>query len=83
MFSSVFLGECLPLSNPKFGSVKLSTDGMVTIGNFTCNTGYSLSGAPILTCRASGNWDFTEPTCGMRLCAHDYSNGNLCIVAFC
>ena len=31
--------------------------------NYTCNTGYTLSGNNMRTCQASGAWSGTAPTC--------------------
>ncbi|XP_045206696.2 CUB and sushi domain-containing protein 1-like [Mercenaria mercenaria] len=56
-------GVCSALSSPSSGTVDLYSENSVTKANFSCESGYSLSGASILTCRTDGSWDFTEPVC--------------------
>ncbi|KAL4230224.1 Sushi [Mactra antiquata] len=62
-FSSPTCVTCDTLSIPNNGDVTLISDDSITQAIYTCNIGYSLSGTSILTCRSSGTWDFTEPTC--------------------
>ena len=57
---------CTPLNNPYdgrfdclFGEVAHYKD----ICNFTCNTGYELTGSDSRTCQSDGNWSGTETTC--------------------
>ncbi len=33
--------------------------------NVTCDLGYTLRGASVLTCRIDASWDYTVPTCCM------------------
>ena len=32
--------------------------------NFTCNTGYELSGSEIITCQSDGSWSDDNAMCG-------------------
>ncbi|XP_060586067.1 sushi, von Willebrand factor type A, EGF and pentraxin domain-containing protein 1-like [Ruditapes philippinarum] len=54
---------CDTLSTPSGGTVTVSTNGVNTQVAYTCNTGYTLNGVSIITCRSDGSWDFTQPSC--------------------
>ena len=45
------------------GSVSAPATTLGSVASYTCNTGYSLSGAPTRTCQADGTWSGTAPTC--------------------
>ncbi|XP_019626709.1 PREDICTED: sushi, von Willebrand factor type A, EGF and pentraxin domain-containing protein 1-like [Branchiostoma belcheri] len=56
--------QCSARAAPANGAV--SPIGAVSYPNgatFTCNTGYTLSGAAAQTCRADGTWSNAVPTC--------------------
>ena len=45
---------------------KAGVDGsylLDTVATFSCNDGYSLSGARTTSCQISGNWLHVTPTC--------------------
>ena len=54
---------CPDLSNPANGTVSQSGNSEGDTGNYTCNAGYELAGAPVLNCQADGTWDNPPPTC--------------------
>ena len=42
------------------------TDGVLFVGdtcNFTCNTGYELTGSDTRTCQSDGSWSGTDVSC--------------------
>ena len=56
--------DCGPLSDPINGHV--TTPNGTTLGfqaNYNCNEGFFISGSPIRSCEASGDWSGPEPTC--------------------
>jgi len=61
---------CLPVFAPEFGSMSCSTEdnGVGTECTFSCNTGYTLVGATVATCLASGFYDEMQPECAPILC---------------
>ena len=55
--------SCPTLTDPDSGFVVTEVIGTKTTATFTCVDGYYLSGSSILTCKTSGSWDKTIPTC--------------------
>jgi len=56
---------CPSLTDPKNG-VMTCSDGVPSYGdtcNFTCNTGYKLTGSNTRTCQSDESWSGTETTC--------------------
>jgi len=64
----LFSTDCQLLTDPDNGviSCSLGDDGQASLGdtcNYTCNSGYELSGNVSRSCELNGNWSGTEPTC--------------------
>ena len=62
------LASCSPLSNPDNGIItcSLGDDGTPYYEdtcNFTCNTGYELTGSDTRTCQSNGSWSGTDAVC--------------------
>ena len=65
----ILLVPCLLLSDPNNGTIScsLGDDGVPSYEdtcNFTCNTGYELTGSNTRTCQSDGNWSGSEVMCG-------------------
>ena len=45
----------------------VSTNGTVSAARYTCNLNYTLNGAALVLCQASGLWETNTPTCGKYL----------------
>ena len=60
----VFTVSCPDLSDPASGQVQTSTDGSKSTAEFSCSSGYYLSGIARLTCELTGLWSDNVPTCG-------------------
>ena len=59
---------CLPLTNPDNGMINcsLGDDGVHSYKdtcNFTCNTGYELTGNDTRTCQSDGSWSGSDVMC--------------------
>ena len=65
----ILLGvQCSSLSDPNNGTMNclLGDDGIPFYEdtcNFTCNTGYELTGSDTRTCQSDGSWSGTNSTC--------------------
>ena len=67
---------CSALSAPVFGSISSTASGVLgNTRNFSCNVGYTLTGASQITCGAAcgtsaggGNWSQPAPTCTIVSC---------------
>ena len=62
------LVSCLQLTNPMNGiiSCSLGDDGVPSYEdtcNFTCNTGYKLTGSDNRTCQSDGSWSGSDVLC--------------------
>ena len=45
---------------------KYKSDGIHSIVEFSCDTGYTLVGAGVAMCNDTGDWNIeSQPTCGM------------------
>ena len=42
-----------------------STDGATTTALVSCDTGYTISGDNVMSCRTDGTWNISTPSCGM------------------
>jgi len=67
-YSCVLSTDCQLLTVPDNGiiSCSLGDDGQASLGdtcNYTCSSGYELSGNVSRSCKLNGNWSGTEPTC--------------------
>ncbi|WAQ97856.1 CSMD3-like protein [Mya arenaria] len=62
-FAAPMCAKCPDLSDPRSGTVTVSTTGGVTTATYACQTGYYISGNYLLTCQTTGSWDNTSPTC--------------------
>ncbi|KAH3840535.1 hypothetical protein DPMN_113985, partial [Dreissena polymorpha] len=54
---------CDSLGRPPGGDVSLMYEGTATLAVFSCDVNHTLLGAPALTCRDDGSWNFMEPQC--------------------
>ena len=62
--SFLITADCGPLSSPASGSVATPSGTTMDMdAEYTCITGYLLTGNPIRTCQADGQWSGTEPSC--------------------
>ncbi|XP_065909622.1 uncharacterized protein [Dysidea avara] len=64
---------CISLTDPNNGMVycSLGDDGISSFEdtcNFTCNTGYELTGSDTRTCQSDGSWSGTESMCKKVSC---------------
>ena len=61
--------ECTNLSVPANGRIELCSSGRAGVGfegdtcNFTCNTGYELTGGDTRTCQSDGSWSGSDDVC--------------------
>ena len=60
--------SCSSLTNPNNGMIdcSLGDDGVPSYEDtcdFTCNTGYELTGSDTRTCQSNGSWDGTNTVC--------------------
>ena len=61
--------QCSVLSTPANGEIVSCSSGRVGVGyegdscNFTCNTGYELTGNDTRTCQSDGSWSGSDTTC--------------------
>ena len=57
--------SCPSLDNPSNGmiSCSLGDDAYGDICNFTCNTGYELTGSETRTCQSDGSWSGSTAMC--------------------
>ena len=55
--------DCGPLNNPTNGLVTLSGTTFNKVATYSCNSAYTLNGAQMRTCQASGVWSNAEPIC--------------------
>ena len=58
---------CPALTNPDNGMVNVLNNNFGTVANYTCNTGYMLTGDVIRVCEVNGDWSGTAPTCDSTL----------------
>ena len=54
---------CPDLSDPANGMVSMTANSVGDTATFTCDAGYELNGADVLTCQSDGTWDNPPPTC--------------------
>ena len=62
------LVDCGALDDPASGSVSAPTTTFGQQANYSCHTGYGLSGSATRTCQADGNWSDSAPTCVLGDC---------------
>ena len=61
--------RCDNLSTPSNGEITSCSSGRVGVGyegdtcNFTCNTGYELTGSDTRTCQSDGSWSGSVTEC--------------------
>ncbi|XP_065904456.1 P-selectin-like isoform X2 [Dysidea avara] len=75
--------QCNNLTTPLNGEITSCSSGSTGVGyegdtcNFTCNTGYELTGSDTRTCQSNGNWSGSDATCsrvGGQTCIDDVDN---------
>ena len=69
----------MPLVNPVGGMINcsLGDDNIINYEdtcNFTCNTGYELTGNDTITCQSNGNWSGSDDVC---------RRGNIYMLKYC
>ena len=71
---------CPPLTSPGNGIADCSTPGVC---NFTCDTGYTVSGSAVRRCQRNGTWSGTQPTCiqGNKLLQTNIMCVRVCVCA--
>ena len=61
--------SCPPLHDPNIGEINCSLGGKDNVisyedtCNFTCNTGYELTGSDTRTCQSDGSWSGSDDMC--------------------
>ena len=66
--------QCDNLSSPANGEIMSCSSGRVGVGyegdncNFTCNTGYELTGSDTRTCQSDGSWSGSPVSCIIMEC---------------
>ncbi|XP_064386127.1 sushi, von Willebrand factor type A, EGF and pentraxin domain-containing protein 1-like isoform X2 [Halichondria panicea] len=70
---------CPALSDPNNGMVDVPNNNFGTVANYTCNTGYMLTGDVIRVCEVTGDWSGTTSTCDIITCPtlSDPTNGTV------
>jgi len=68
LFTFYVLVSCPSLTDPKNGVMicTLGVDGIPSYGDtcdFTCSTGYELTGSDTRTCQSDGSWSGSEIVC--------------------
>ena len=56
--------SCPSLLDLDSGTFTLSSNGEVSQASFSCNDGYHLVGAAVLSCTTNGDWNGSIPFCG-------------------
>ena len=64
----ILLVSCTSLTDPNNGTINcsLGDDGVPSYEdtcNFTCNTGYELTGSDTRTCQSDGSWSGSDVVC--------------------
>ena len=61
---SFLVMNCGSLADPTNGQVVISNGSTYgSVATYICDSGYTLSGSHLRTCRADGNWRDTSPAC--------------------
>ena len=55
------------LEDPENGTVIVDSLTVGSLANFTCNSGFVISGADVLVCGPNGTWSDDVPTCESEL----------------
>ncbi len=55
--------DCGSLTVPNGQVSAPSGTTFMSTASYTCDDGYTVNGATIRTCQASGNWDLAAPSC--------------------
>ena len=70
IFVHCIVDVCDVLENLNGGTITMEIDGFLTKALYTCDTGYSLTGGSLLSCRADGSWDMSPPSCSKYCCRY-------------
>ena len=64
-FSAFYPAEidCGDIAHPQNGEVSFSNTTYNSVANYSCNTGYNLTGDVTRTCLNTSLWSDSEPTC--------------------
>ena len=75
IYNFTYIGvQCDNLSTPANGEITSCSSGRVGVGyegdtcNFTCNTGYELTGSSERTCQSDGSWSGSPVSCVIMKC---------------
>lgn len=63
---------CESLPQSAGAELNLSSDGIQTYAQFTCEIGYTMVGNGTVYCRSDGSWTMQPPTCGIYLPARKF-----------
>ncbi len=58
---------CPTLVNPTDGTVTMSGNIEGSTATYSCNTGFGVNGAEMVTCTSDGSWSADPPTCDCEL----------------
>ena len=66
-----FTVDCENLNNPNNGVINCSLGNNEEYAcNFTCNTGYELTGSDTRTCQSNGSWSGSDVVCRKGECCY-------------
>ena len=63
LFVLLSIVDCGTLNDPANGMVSDHDTNFNSTANYSCNTGYTLTGDDVRTCLECGLWSGIEPTC--------------------
>jgi len=67
LFHLFLVVDCGGLQPPENGNVTLSDTTIGSQANYSCNTGFTLTGIATRECLESGEWNNSAPTCEREL----------------
>ncbi|KAL4229789.1 hypothetical protein ACF0H5_010180 [Mactra antiquata] len=69
--------ECQQLSVPTSGTIDISSTGLTSIANYTCNIGTTLFGDSTRVCQQDLTWTLSPPTCTSCSTLSSINSGNI------
>ena len=59
----LYIALCRDLTNPDNGMASMEGNSVGDTATYTCNAGYELMGAEMVTCENTGEWSADPPVC--------------------